>query len=144
VTQVARELTLVFTAQGITVQLDGPEQLGMVALRAHTFRRALLDLVHNAMDAMPQGGTLRLAGRRQEATVSLEVQNTDSGIPPEHPARIFEPLYTTKPGGTGLGGLYCAGGGDGARRPGGDAEYSGAGDDLYPDAPANRGTGDTP
>jgi signal transduction histidine kinase len=103
VTQVAQELTPTLTAQGITVQLDGLEQLGMVALHAKTFQRALRNLMHNALDAMPQGGTLRLAGRRQETTVSLEVQDTGSGIPPEHAARIFEPLYTTKPGGTGLG-----------------------------------------
>ena len=38
-------------------------------------------------------------------TVQLDVRDTGSGIPPEHYAQIFEPLYTTKPGGTGLG-LY--------------------------------------
>jgi two-component system sporulation sensor kinase B len=67
VTQFAQELTPTLTAQGVTVQLDGLEQLGMVVLHAHTFHRALLNLAHNAMDAMPQGGTLHLAGRRQEA-----------------------------------------------------------------------------
>jgi signal transduction histidine kinase len=49
--------------------------------------------------------TLTLQGRRQGATVQLDVRDTGSGIPPEHTARIFEPLHTTKPGGTGLG-LY--------------------------------------
>jgi signal transduction histidine kinase len=77
----------------------------MVALHPHSFRRVLVNLVHNAIDAMPQGGTLTLQGRRQAATVALAVQDTGSGIPPEHLPQIFEPLHTTKPGGTGLG-LY--------------------------------------
>jgi signal transduction histidine kinase len=65
----------------------------------------LLNLVQNAMDAMPQGGTLTLRGRQQAATVYLDVCDTGIGIPPERIAQIFEPLHTTKPGGTGLG-LY--------------------------------------
>jgi signal transduction histidine kinase len=105
VTQFAQEITSALTAHGITLQLEGLSQLGQVALHQNTFRRVLLNLVHNAIDAMPQGGTLTLQGRRQGATVQLDVQDTGSGIPPEQHAQIFEPLHTTKPGGTGLG-LY--------------------------------------
>jgi signal transduction histidine kinase len=76
-----------------------------VALHAQTFRRAVLNLMQNAVDAMPHGGTLTLRGRRQGTAVQLDVQDTGCGIPPEQQARIFEPLHTTKPGGTGLG-LY--------------------------------------
>jgi signal transduction histidine kinase len=65
----------------------------------------LLNLVHNAMDAMPHGGTLSLHGQRDAAAVRLEIRDTGVGIPAEHLSRIFEPLFTTKPGGTGLG-LY--------------------------------------
>jgi signal transduction histidine kinase len=54
---------------------------------------------------MPQGGTLTLRGRRQATTVHLDVEDTGVGIPPERLSQIFEPLHTTKPGGTGLG-LY--------------------------------------
>jgi signal transduction histidine kinase len=46
-----------------------------------------------------------LRGRRQGATVHLDVEDTGIGVPPEHYRQIFEPLHTTKPGGTGLG-LY--------------------------------------
>jgi two-component system, chemotaxis family, CheB/CheR fusion protein len=105
VTQFAQEITSALTAHGITLQPEGLSQLGQVALHQNTFRRVLLNLVHNAIDAMPQGGTLTLQGRRQGATVQLDVQDTGSGIPPEQHAQIFEPLHTTKPGGTGLG-LY--------------------------------------
>jgi PAS domain S-box-containing protein len=105
VTQCAQGLTSSLAAHTITLQTEALDQLGMVALHAHTFRRALLNLMQNAMDAMPQGGTLTLRGRRQDATVHLDVEDTGSGIAPEHTTQIFEPLYTTKSGGTGLG-LY--------------------------------------
>ena len=105
VTQCAHEIRPALAAHGITLRLDALDQLGMVALHPHSFRRVLVNLVHNAIDAMPQGGTLTLQGRRQAATVSLAVRDTGSGIPPEHLPQIFEPLHTTKPGGTGLG-LY--------------------------------------
>jgi PAS domain S-box-containing protein len=105
VTQFAQEMTPALTAHGITLQLDGLDRLGRVSLHQNTFRRVLLNLLHNAMEAMPQGGTLTLRGRRQGATVYLDVGDTGVGIPSEQITQIFEPLHTTKPGGTGLG-LY--------------------------------------
>ena len=103
--QWAQEITPRLSAQGITLQLDALDQLGTVRLHPPTLRRALLHLVHNAMEAMPHGGTLTLGGRRQATTVHLEVHDTGIGMPPEHLTRMFELLQTTKPGGTGLG-LY--------------------------------------
>jgi two-component system, chemotaxis family, CheB/CheR fusion protein len=105
VAQCVQEMTPALNAQGITLHLDALNQLGIVALHANTFRRVLVNLVDNARDAMPQGGTLTLRGRRQGATVYLDVGDTGVGIPPERYRRIFEPLETAKPGGTGLG-LY--------------------------------------
>ena len=105
VRQLAQEMAPALAAHNITLQLEALDQLGMVALHAHTLQRALLNLVQNAMEAMPQGGTLTLRGRRKGATVPLDVQDTGVGIPPEQATQIFEPLHTTKPGGTGLG-LY--------------------------------------
>jgi two-component system, chemotaxis family, CheB/CheR fusion protein len=105
VTQFAHEMRPALAAHGIILQLEALDQLGMVMLHPHTFRRVLVNLVHNAIDAMPQGGTLTLQGQRRAATVALDVRDTGSGIPPEHLTQIFEPLHTTKPAGTGLG-LY--------------------------------------
>jgi signal transduction histidine kinase len=101
----AQEISAMLAARGITLQQQGLAELGTIDLHPSTFRRALLNLVHNAIDVMPQGGTLNLRGRRQADTVQLEVSDTGPGIPAEHLSHIFEPLFTTKPGGTGLG-LY--------------------------------------
>jgi two-component system sensor histidine kinase HydH len=74
---------------------------GKVAIKL----RAVLNLVQNALDATPSGGTITLAGASAATHVQLQVRDTGSGIPTERLAQIFEPLYTTKPAGTGLG-LY--------------------------------------
>jgi two-component system, NtrC family, sensor histidine kinase HydH len=92
------------TTQGMRLRLDGLH-VGRVAFHPHSLRRALWNLVQNALDAMPQGGLLTLAGQRTATHVHLQMQDTGSGIPAAQLATIFEPLYTTKPGGTGLG-LY--------------------------------------
>ena len=92
-------------ARKVTLYLEGLTDLGLVAFHAPTLRRAVVNLVQNALDAMPQGGRLMLAGQGTATHVQVQVQDTGSGIPTALRARIFEPLYTTKPGGTGLG-LY--------------------------------------
>lgn len=92
-------------ARGITVHTAGLTTLGQVACHTGTLRRAVLNLLQNALDAMPQGGTLTLEGQGMATHVRLQVRDTGSGIPAAHLAQIFEPLYTTKPEGTGLG-LY--------------------------------------
>jgi len=89
----------------VTLHLEGLADLGRVAFHAATLHRAVMNLVQNALDAMPQGGRLTLAGQSTATQVQVQVQDTGSGIPAALLERIFEPLYTTKPGGTGLG-LY--------------------------------------
>jgi signal transduction histidine kinase len=101
----ATEFHALAARQGVPLQLEGLADLGAVAVHAAMLRRAVLNLVQNALEAMPQGGTLTLAGRRMPTHVQLQVRDTGSGIPAEQFTTIFEPLYTTKPGGTGLG-LY--------------------------------------
>jgi signal transduction histidine kinase len=91
--------------QGVLLRLEGLENLGIVPFHANTLCRAILNLIQNALDAMPHGGTLTLAGQRMATHVQLQVRDTGSGIATEQCAKIFEPLYTTKPGGSGLG-LY--------------------------------------
>jgi len=65
--------------------------------------RALSNLVLNAMDAMPEGGTLTLCAQPKGETVELRVADTGEGMTPEECERLFTPYYTTKEHGTGLG-----------------------------------------
>jgi signal transduction histidine kinase len=65
--------------------------------------RALSNLVLNAMDAMPDGGTLTISARPVAERVELRVADTGQGLTPEECERLFTPYYTTKQHGTGLG-----------------------------------------
>ncbi len=65
--------------------------------------RALSNLVLNAMDAMPEGGTLTVAATRAQDIVRISVADTGAGLTPEECERLFTPYYTTKQHGTGLG-----------------------------------------
>jgi nitrogen fixation/metabolism regulation signal transduction histidine kinase len=65
--------------------------------------RALSNLVLNAMDAMPDGGTITLSAHPADANIELSVSDTGTGLTPEECERLFTPYYTTKQHGTGLG-----------------------------------------
>ncbi|HUH61470.1 MAG TPA: ATP-binding protein [Terracidiphilus sp.] len=65
--------------------------------------RALSNLVLNAMDAMPDGGTVTLGARPIDGRIEIRVADTGTGLTPEECARLFTPYYTTKQHGTGLG-----------------------------------------
>ncbi len=83
--------------------LDLDETLRPVPADSELLHRALSNLVLNAMDAMPDGGTLTLRTREREDSVVVEVSDTGSGLTPEECDRIFTPYYTSKQHGTGLG-----------------------------------------
>jgi signal transduction histidine kinase len=103
---VARLFQAQFQAKGreaihCQMQLDG--RLGPIAADPELLHRALANLVLNAMDAMPKGGTLTLRTRRDDGKVIIEVCDTGSGLTSEECERIFTPYYTSKQHGTGLG-----------------------------------------
>ncbi len=70
---------------------------------AEKIRQVLLNLSRNAMQAMPEGGHLRVTSLREPDRLILSVEDTGSGIPSEELGRIFDPFFTTKENGTGLG-----------------------------------------
>ena len=70
---------------------------------AALLRPALLNLIRNAVQAMPAGGTLTVDVRRDDAAVAVTVADTGPGVPPEVRETIFTPFFTTRSKGTGLG-----------------------------------------
>jgi len=87
----------------IDCKLELDESLGTIAADPDLLHRSLSNLVLNAMDAMPNGGTLSLQSRRDEGKVIIEIADTGSGLTREECERIFTPYYTSKQHGTGLG-----------------------------------------
>lgn len=105
VEDIAQEQHAQAAARHVTLDLAGTQTLGQIPLHLFTFRRAVLNLIENALDAMPNGGQLTLAGQRTASHLVLAVQDTGVGIAATELPRLFTPLYTTKPEGTWLG-LY--------------------------------------
>ena len=110
VNEVIRGVIQLFQAQleapgrvKINCELQLDPHLEPVAADAELLHRAISNLVLNATDAMPQGGTLTLRTRDQDGRVVIEVADTGSGLTPEECAQIFTPYYTSKQHGTGLG-----------------------------------------
>jgi PAS domain S-box-containing protein len=92
-----------------------PEDLWDAEIDEGQISQVISNLVINAVQAMPRGGTIHISGRNVQAGpgelldlkpgnyVSISVQDTGRGIPQEHIGRIFEPYFSTKEGGSGLG-----------------------------------------
>jgi two-component system nitrogen regulation sensor histidine kinase NtrY len=110
VNEVIRGVAQLFQAQletpgraKISCELQLDPHLEPVAADAELLHRAISNLVLNAMDAMPKGGTLTLSTHNEDGKVLIEVADTGSGMTPEECERIFTPYYTSKQHGTGLG-----------------------------------------
>lgn len=89
--------------RGLIVKEKLARQLPYAPLDAVQMQQVLVNLVKNAMQAMTKGGTLTLATGEGSDGVWVSVSDTGCGIADEHLKRIFEPFYTTKKKGSGLG-----------------------------------------
>ena len=89
-------------AQKIHPRLQIPQNLN-VLVDADMLRRAVLNLLLNALDVMPDGGTITISALSADGMVELAVADTGPGIPEDALPKVFEPFFTTKEGGTGLG-----------------------------------------
>lgn len=90
---------------GVEVVLDLADNLPMLILDFNQISQVIMNLMINAIEAMPQGGTLTVRTRYREdpSGVFLEVIDTGQGILESDKDRIFDPFFTRKPEGTGLG-----------------------------------------
>lgn len=89
--------------RGLAFRMRLSRQLTATPIDATQLQQVLVNLVKNAMQAMARGGTLTLQTGEDSEGVWVSVADTGGGIPPDQIARIFEPFYTTKKKGSGLG-----------------------------------------
>lgn len=75
----------------------------MLTYDAQQIEQVLINLIHNAVQAMPRKGVLSIRLQQVDSTAYIAVQDTGCGIEPEHLKRIFDPFFTTKPEGEGTG-----------------------------------------
>ncbi len=99
---VERALDATDLPAAITVVRALPE-LSDLALDADQLQGALFNILRNAIEAMPEGGTLTIAAELRDGACVVTIGDTGTGIPEEVRGRLFEPLITTKPLGLGLG-----------------------------------------
>jgi two-component system NtrC family sensor kinase len=111
IASVARLLSHQQRGENVELQIETAENLPPIAGDPGQLQQAVIALATNAIDAMPEGGVLRITSRRNGTSVLVEVADSGVGIPQENVTRIFEPFFTTKEvgKGTGLGLAVCYG-----------------------------------
>lgn len=97
------------TNQAVAIERELDPDLPTVFGSASAIRQVFLNLATNALQAMPQGGRLRCRTHYepQKCTVEIRFTDTGPGIPPDVRKHLFEPFFTTRPDGTGLGLALC-------------------------------------
>lgn len=101
--EVSTLMTPVAHRHGVTIRILDEVVNLHVACDPYALRQVLINLVQNGIDSMQRGGTLTVRASQEGRSVQLSVADEGTGIPPDIAARIFEPFYTTKERGTGLG-----------------------------------------
>jgi signal transduction histidine kinase len=101
------DLLPTFTAlmgeRGVALDVELAPSLPPVHVDPMQLEQALVEIISNALDAMPDGGRLRIAAGPDEAHVVIEVTDTGAGIPASVLPMVCDPFFTTRPDGTGLG-----------------------------------------
>jgi signal transduction histidine kinase len=88
---------------GVTLTCELPTEPLSVKVDADLMKQAILNVVLNGVQAMPQGGRLAVSVRREDEVVITEIRDQGQGIPPELQEKVFELYFTTKKAGSGIG-----------------------------------------
>ncbi len=88
---------------GVTIERQMPEQRLPIKVDVDLMKQALLNVVINGVQAMPQGGLLAISARRENNAVVAEIRDEGAGIPQDMHDKIFELYFTTKKEGSGIG-----------------------------------------
>ena len=89
--------------RNILVELELRKDLPFIEVDRNQLKQAFYNIIKNAFQAMKSGGLLRIGTNVDEAFVTISFADTGGGISPEDMSKIFEPYFTTKAGGSGLG-----------------------------------------
>ncbi len=90
--------------KNVDLTFNIPDSLPKIKIDEHLISQTLLNILINALDAMPNGGTLEISiSKKDEDNIEIKVADTGVGIPDDKIDDIFQPYYSTKPTGTGIG-----------------------------------------
>ena len=96
-------------ADNIKLSKDLQSDLPMVTIDANQIGQVLINLIENACQAMKDGGKLQISTRKSKTFAEIEIADSGCGIPEKEINKIFDPLFTTKPKGIGMGLAVCHG-----------------------------------
>jgi len=102
-------LSRVEIAENIKLSKNLQPNLPMVMIDASQIGQVLINLTENACQAMADGGELEISTKVSERFMEIEISDSGCGIPEKEVRKIFDPLFTTKPSGTGIGLAVCHG-----------------------------------
>ncbi|MDP2897572.1 MAG: ATP-binding protein, partial [bacterium] len=89
--------------QDIAIEKEYDRRIPLIMVDEDQIKQAFFNIIKNAIQAMPAGGVLRTTTRLRDSQVEVTFSDTGVGVPKEKINRVFEPFYTTKEGGSGLG-----------------------------------------
>ena len=93
--------------KGVKTSIDLPASLPMAYADFRQMTQVVGNLVLNAYQAMPDGGSLEISAKKDGSYIALAVRDSGTGIPKKQMEKLFDPLFTTKPRGIGLGLTVC-------------------------------------
>lgn len=96
-----------FDMKGVSCHFNADDNIVPVYIDADQLKQVFINIIQNALDAMPSGGNIYLSIYAQDKTVITEIRDEGSGIKKGDEGNIFKPFFTTKENGTGLG-LYIS------------------------------------
>lgn len=96
-------------AENIKLSKDLQSDLPMITIDANQIGQVLINLIENACQAMTDGGELQISTRKSKVFVEIEIADSGCGISEKEIKKIFDPLFTTKPKGIGMGLAICHG-----------------------------------
>jgi signal transduction histidine kinase len=91
------------TERGIAIAVDMPPELPPVVAVSSQIQQVFINIILNSYDAMPAGGEIHVTGRSAPGGIEMLFRDNGPGVPRDQLMSVFEPFFSTKEGGTGLG-----------------------------------------